>query len=338
MNKINKFVKKSTAGVLAVATLAGGIAPGLVFAATAEDPVNEIEVLLSEENIEISSVDVYLDEITLGLTAETATGEEILAEVEFSPGDSHITIITFDHNLEAREFVIDLSELEDHAGANGENLELVIQDVETGETFEFDTDEGVLSADFPNFLDGLFAGVGYFIMGGIMLGVDLVTTLFELGELIVIEGVIWLSLTGSLLTSIPILGPILGGLLNVAGGIWNGIFGGIFGGRNQQSFQAANNSYTHFAVMTHEGVYYIGEGLTLAQAAEVLQAGGDVWSETVAAARSAANLAGNRLPSLIQNDSRTGRRVNMYLDHILPTPRTGGNAYFGNNFRRGLRP
>ena len=325
MSKVNKFIKRSTAGVLAMATLAGGIAPGIVFAA--EDSVSELEAVLSEENIEIASVDVYLDEISLELTSEDADGAEISATIEFSPGDSHITIIAVDYNLETREFIIDLSDMEDHAGANGENLELLIQDVETGETFEFDTDEGALSAGLPNFLGGLFDGVTTFIIGGILLGVELVTTLFQLGELTIMEGIIWLSLAASLLTTIPILGPILGGIF--------GIFG-LFGGA--QGFQAANSAHTHFAVMTYNGMYYIGEGMTLNEAGNVLRAGGNVWTQTAAGARSAANLAGSRLPSLIQNNSLTGRRVNMYLDHILPTPRTGGQAYFGTNMRRGLRP
>ena len=330
MNKVNNFLKKSTAGLLALATLAGGIVPGVVFAA--EDSVSELEVLLSEENIEITSVDVNLDEISLELTAETATGEDVSVEVEFSPGDSHITIIAFEYNdegvLEAHEFVIDLGNMENHAGANGENLEFLIQDVETGEIFEYNMDAGILSSR-----DCVFIGcitLSEIVLGGIRVAIEFVESLLMIGEIIIMEGVIWLSLTASLLTAIPIIGPILGGIF--------GIFGLFGGGGNAQGFQVVNSDHTHFNVMIDSGMYYIGEGLTLNEAAEVLRAGGNVWTQTAAGARAVANLAGSRLPSLIQNNSLTGRRANMYLDHILPTPRTGGNAYFGTNLRRGLRP
>ena len=308
MGKVNKLInniKKNTAVILSLAVLCSTVLlPGVAFAS--EDGTSEIENILieelSEENIEVESIEISAGEVVLEVSAEDADGEEVSAVVEFVPGEAYIYLVTLEYNsegiLEEREFIVDLNELEDYAGADGESIEFVIQDIETNEIFEYNSDEGELS--------------GVITLLALKIGGAAIVGLLGLGLLKVVGGVLWLCLK-----------KLKGNGNNNGGDNGNG---------NDFSI-----NFSHFEVMISGNQIYLGAGMDLRAAATRLRNGGNVWSATAAEARAAANLATNRLPSLIQNNSTFGRRTNWYLDHIQPTPRTGGHSYFGTNLRRGWR-
>ena len=318
MSEIQQFInnlKKNIAFIIAMCLIFTSVIP--VVAHASEEQLEEFEEILieelseelSEENIEIERVDISLDEIVVEVSTENVDGEEVLTMLEFAPGATEITLITRDYEegvIEEREFVIDLSEMEDYIGTDTEAIEFVIEDVNTGEVFEIDTEEGVLSS---------FAFVIAAV--GIKIGVGAFLSLLALGKFVIIFGKIWKVLCPQRpCRPIVICPPEL-----------------------PLCFPSTTTSnYNHFEAMMYDGNIVIGEGLNLTSASNRLSNGEDTWSTTANHARSVARGAANRMPSAILNNARpNGRRSNLYMNHILPNPRTGGHAYFGLTVRRGVR-
>jgi len=322
MSKVINYIKKGTAVILAVVMVGNIFASGSNIAFALEEQLSELEEQLIEdlseelgdENIEVENLEVSLDEIVVEVSVEDATGEEVYAAIEFAPGDTYITLITLEYNddgfLEEREYIVDISEMEDYAGLDGEDLEFLIEDVETGEIFEYDMDEGVLSI---------------FWMGGLKLGLSAIGGLLFIGKVMIFGGILW-KVKFPPLTCRPRPCPC-------PCPPWNGN-----GGNGENGANGNNGAYNYFEAMTHDGTILIGSGLSTAEAAARLRSGENTWSPTVSEARGVARQAGNRLPFGTHNDSRpNGRRDNCYMSYVLPSPRTGGRAYFGNTLRRGVR-
>ena len=351
VSKVVKNIKKITAITLAAIMICGIFSPSIVFASEAniinfEDfLVYEFTNELSEEYFDIENVEIDHNEIAIEVSAEDANVGQVSVEVEITLGGQYITLITHEYNaagfLEERFHFIDLGQLEDFAGADGSHVEFTLYGAQqNGEEMEL--------APFVHLVEP-----------GIRLGFDLTGRLLQLGQLAVVEGTAWLGLlTNVVMNGFPnvfgIFDGLLGGLLGGGGG--GGLLGGLLGGGggggllgglmgfgeleafgDHQDIQAFNYVPTHnfYAVMILNGEIFIGEGMDLDEAANRLRNGENIWSATAAEARELARLAGNRMPSFIQNDAINGLRTESFLDYILPNPRTGGRAYFGTNLRNG---
>ena len=317
MSKIVNYIKKSTALILAITMIANVIFPGS-FVNASDEQLSDLEELLieelSEDNIEVESIDFSLDEIVVEVSVEAENGNEIFTTVEFAPGDTSITLTILEYSdegvLEERVFIVDLSEMEDLAGADGENIEFVIEDVETGEIFECDLDEGVLSS---------------LILSGLKAGLLVTKGLFSGGFVIILLGKVWKPVCKPKLCRPrpPVCPPVCPPINGNGNGNGNG-YDDIDG--------------THFEAVFHDGSVLIGESLSFTEAVARLRNGQNVWSPRISEARDAARQAGNRIPIGIRNDAfPSGRRTNCYMYHIIPNPATGGRAYFGFNQRRGVR-
>ena len=274
---------------------------------------------LSDENIDVENVDFSLDEVVVEVSVEAENGEEILTTIEFSPGDTSVTLTTLEYNdngvLEERVFIVDLSEMEDFTGADGENIEFVIEDVETGEIFEYDLDEGVLSK---------------FILSGLKIGLFALKGLFAAGFVIILFGKIWKPIRKPSRPGLrppvrpPVCPPVVCPPCPPNGDCNDTGYDDIDG--------------THFEMLAHEGIILIGESLDFYDAVTRLKDGQNIWSPTLNDARTVARHAGNRIPVGIRNDAvPNGLRTNYYMFYVLPSPATGGRAYFGFNQRRGIR-
>ena len=361
-NKIVKNIIKSTAFILAVIMLGGILTPTIVFASAPnlvnleDDLMYEFVNEFSDEYFEIENVDVYLNEITIEVSAEDPFGVPISAEIEITLGGEYIAVTTLEFNeagfLEENVYYIDFSQLENFAGADGNHVEFAIHE-QMGDEIQM--------TPFNNQFD--VTNVVNVTNNALGLAFDALNTLLRAGEVVALGGAAMVGLTAdTLIDNVPIVGPLArlvlnteqalkgfdpsGGLLGhqrFFGNLRNGqAVGGVGGAtprgapqQGQQGLQTMNQSHSHFTVAIVNGEIFIGEGMDLQEAANRLRNGENVWSATAAEAREVARLAGNNLPSLIQNDAPNGFSTELYLDHILPSPRTGGRSYFGTNLRRG---
>jgi len=191
MKKIFNFLKSKIAITLSFAILVTTIVPNI--ARASEEQLDELEELLiyelSEENIEVESVDIYLDEISIEVSVENADGYEAYATLEFAPGDTDITLYVEGYNengdWEEREFTVDLTNVDDYMGEDDGILEVTIEDVETGEVLEYDSEYGELS--------GVITAT--MVSAGIIASLATLAWLLTIGVVVIIAGMVWMRAT-----------------------------------------------------------------------------------------------------------------------------------------------
>jgi len=331
-------IKKSTTFILAVAMLGGIFTPTMAFASGSytnfEDVLmDEFIEEFSEENFEIENVDVHLNELAVEVSTENEYGDQISAEVELTLGGEYIFFTTQHYNevgfLEEHQYYIDVRHMQNFAGADGNLADFVIHNAQTNEEVQIDLfHEG--GRQLPNTsaaIDYVVCQVTY----GVNLAFDLLGGFLNKQEVVLIGGVTMVRVgVDYVIDTVPIIGPLARMVLNIEQAIK-----GFSHDPGVVPLQTMNQTHSHFNFFVIDGEIYIGEGMDVNEAANRLRNGESVWSATATDAREAAWLAGHRLPSLIHNDARSGFRTELYLDHITPSPRTGGRAYFGTNLRRG---
>ena len=335
---MNKIVKKSAIFMLATMMLGGIFTPTFAFASEPnvtnfEDVlIDEFIEELSEEYFEIENVGINQNELAVEASSEHAYGGQISAEVEFTLGGEYITFTTQHYNaagfLEEHEYYIDIRHMENFAGADGNLEDFIIHNIQTNDEVQIGLfHEG--GRQLPNTTNAI-NNIVCKITDGVNLAADVLGGVLKTNEVVLIGGVTMVRLgVDFLIDTVPVIGPLARMVLNIEQAIK-----GFSHDPGVAPLQAMNNN-SHFDFVIVNGEIYIGEGMDLTEAANRLRNGENVWSATAADAREVARLAGHRLPSLIHNDARSGFRTEVYLDHITPSPRTGGRAYFGTNLRRG---
>jgi len=326
METFLNLVKKHVTVVTALALLLTTFMPAMANASEA-DPLGELEDLLVaelvDENIEVENVEITGDEVIIEVAVEDAEGGEIQTALEFSPGASYMSLFVEVYNdegvLEYTEFIIDLTYVGDNDGTSDEPLELMFEHVETGETFEYNAEYGVLSSlDLFGLIGGVIGGVVGIVVG---VGTAIVDTLLTAGMIIIDAGIAFVSVivAGAELVLMTILPP------------W-----GIMGMDDEVFF--------HFKAVRHNGDVFLGAGLSEAEAAARLRSRQDTWSVSREHAQSAAAQASGTLlfgrranPFGPSNGANTGRQRNLYYDHFQPNPRpiSGGHSFFGYEPRQG---
>ena len=332
METFLNIIKKHVTAVTALALLLTTFMPAVANASEG-DQLGDLEDFLAtelaDENIEIENVGITGDEIVIEVAVEDTEGTEVHTSLGFAPGASYMSLYVEVYNeegeLEYTEFIIDLTYVGDRDATSEEPLELMFEHVESGETFEFCSEYGVLSS--LDILGGILGnGLIGSVVGGVVgmvvgIGTTILDTLLTAGMIIVEAGIALVSVVvaGADMVLMTLLPP------------W-----GIM--------SAGDDVFFHFQAVRHNGDVFIGEGLTDAEAAARLRSRKDVWSVSREYAQSAAAQASGTLlfgrratPFGPSNGANTGRQSNLYYDHFQPNPRplSGGNAFFGYEPRAG---
>lgn len=193
MKKFLNVFKSKIAFTLSVAMLFTAIVPGATRARASDEQWSELEALLidelSEENIEVENIDIYLDEIVIDVSVESAEGEEVSATIEFAPGDAYIMLFVEGYNdegiWEERVLMIDLTDVEDYMGEDHGIIDVTIEDVETGEIFEYHSEYGELAAVITATM----------VSAGIIASLATLAWLLLIGIVVIIGGMVWIRAT-----------------------------------------------------------------------------------------------------------------------------------------------
>jgi len=352
METVLKSIKKHVAIVAALALLVTIFSPAIVQASEV-DQLSELEDLLTyelgEENMEVEYIEISADEVIIEVAVEDPNGEELLTALEFTPGASYMTLFVEAYNdegvLEYSEFIVDLSDVEDYAGVDGEPLELIFEDVDTGEIFEYHSEYGVLACFGCIFL-------------ALATGTVIIGSLLAAGTAVVVGGVVLLSAALMMLMPpeqppappppppppppLPSEPPSQGPSDPSHHGY---PYDQIPPDPAQASPRLASTiTYYHFEAVRYNGDLFVGAGLTLDAAAARLRNRQDTWSISQQHAQEVAALASGTLflrtrlnPFGPSNNANLGRMDNLYYDHFRPNPRTNSYAFFGNTPTPGRR-
>jgi len=188
MKKILSVLKSKVALTLSAVILVTTIVPSAVRAS--EEQLSELEELLiyelSEENIEVEDINIYLDEVVIDVSVKNVDNEVVSATIEFAPGDSYITFFVEAYNddgiFEVREFIVDLTDVEDYMGSSDGIIEVTVEDVNTGEIFEYNSYYGVLA-------DVIYPSM---VLAGIIASLATLQALLVVGLVVIIVSVVWL--------------------------------------------------------------------------------------------------------------------------------------------------
>ena len=305
MKKVLKF-KSSIAFVLVVAILVTTVIPRIGRASEVEEQISELEELLayelSEENIEVESVDIALDEIVIEVSVEDAEGEEVQATLEFAPGDSYITFFVSGYNdegfWEERELILDLADVDDYMGEDGELTDIVIEDVESGEIFEYCSEYGELAASLTLPM----------IPVGILAALAVLLWLLLQGIVVIIDDLVWIRATESTDSRVD--------------------------RRNFSHFRARIH---RGHVVIGGGIGEMTAVLRLRTGLDTWSPSLVHARETVTRASGLLANGNRRIPTLDPPHHLTGRVGNFYMPHFHPNPRTGAHAFFGMHAEEGRR-
>ena len=304
MRKFLKF-KSDIAIALVLAILVTTVVPRLGRASEPEELLSELEELLmyelSEENIEVESVDIALNEIAIDVSVENSDGEEILATIEFAPGDYYITFFVSGYDddgvWEERELILDLTDVEDYMGEDGEMLNIVIEDVETGEIFEYCSEYGELAGVITLSMVSI----------GIIASLATLSWLLLIGVVVIIAGIVWLRATEADTS------------------------------RRDRSFNHFRARIHRGHVVISRGISRTSARNRLRNGNDTWSVT-RAHALDVATRASGTFANGNRrTPSGPENHANTGRRGSFYMNHFHPNPRTGAHAFFGFSVTEGRR-
>ncbi|MFD6438538.1 SAR2788 family putative toxin [Peribacillus sp. NPDC060186] len=136
-----------------------------------------LEDELSEENISVENFEITTDELVLETSLENAEGQTTKVTVEVEPGADHITLFTEELNETGdkvlKEYTANIEDIKYEE--ENEALEAVIEDVETGEIFNYNSEDGVPSLVF-------------LIPIGLAMSPAVLTALFHTGAMIIVGG------------------------------------------------------------------------------------------------------------------------------------------------------
>ncbi len=136
-----------------------------------------LEDELSEENISVENFEISTDELVLETSLENAEGQTSKVTVEVEPGAEHISLFTEELNETGdkvlKEYKANIKDIK--YGAENEALEAIIEDVETGKLFNYNSEEGVPS-------------LAFLIPIGLAMSPAVLTALFHTGAMIIVSG------------------------------------------------------------------------------------------------------------------------------------------------------
>ena len=146
---------------------------------TTEVVVNEIqqtlEETLEEENIMVDEFEITTEKLSLTTSLEDASGEVNSVVVEVIPGENYITIFSDEAdelgNIERKEYQVNLEDIQ----VDEQTFEGTFEDVETGETYSYDSEVGT-------------ASIAFLIPIGIAMSPAVLTALFHTGAMIIVGG------------------------------------------------------------------------------------------------------------------------------------------------------
>ncbi|WP_375090035.1 SAR2788 family putative toxin [Peribacillus sp. RS7] len=137
-----------------------------------------IETELLDENIELEDFDISSEELLLEASVENAVGETGYIKVEVEPGAEFIKLYTEEINelgeLEKKEYQVPLNELE-YSTFDNEIVDVTIIDTNSGEEFNYNSEEGN-------------ASLAFLIPLGIAMSPAVLTALFHTGAMIIVGG------------------------------------------------------------------------------------------------------------------------------------------------------
>lgn len=135
--------------------------------------IKQLEETLSDENISVDKLEFSNENILLESSVQSANGKNVQVVLNVVPGSDHLDLITyeFDDSGEEikKEYEVKVDQFE------GNEFEATFEDIDTGEIFNYDSEEGV-------------ASLAFLIPIGIAMSPAILTALFHTGAMIIVGG------------------------------------------------------------------------------------------------------------------------------------------------------